>query len=192
VRKKTASSIWAACAWWEGVSTWRRVGPIPSRSHRVSTRQMSPNRRLPTRVTPSGRALMTGVASRIAGSPSGSSTFKPQTRAMERPPFVTSGQASLPQEPHEGRTVQVIRPPEGVDDLSHRLAAAEVSKHGVAGVVCEWVVDDFAAIAILTPSGPKVHAHYSGMYHIQCQSDCRIVVCPPVCEPSTRLKTITA
>jgi hypothetical protein len=41
-----------------------------------------------------------------------------------------------------------------MDDLGNRLAAI-----GMAHVMRELVVDDFAAVAILTASGPKVHAH---------------------------------
>jgi hypothetical protein len=62
-------------------------------------------------------------------------------------------------QPYERLPVQRVCTPEGMDDLSDRLAAAEVSKHGMASIVREWVVDDFAAVAILTPSGPKIHAH---------------------------------
>ena len=65
--------------------------------------------------------------------------------------------------PYERLPVQRVCAPEGMDDLSDRLAAAEVSKHGMASVVRELIVDDFAAVAILTPSGSKVHAHYSRM-----------------------------
>jgi hypothetical protein len=43
---------------------------------------------------------------------------------------------------------------EGVDDLSHSLAAI-----GVAHVMGELVVDDLGSVAILAPRGPKVHAH---------------------------------
>jgi hypothetical protein len=94
-------------------------------------------------------------------------------RARVPSPGVTQGvldlQAADPRDgtaqPYEGLTVQFIRPPEGVDDLSHRLAAV-----GVAGIGRERVVDDFAAVAILTASGPQVHAHYSRMYPLTCQS----------------------
>jgi hypothetical protein len=47
-----------------------------------------------------------------------------------------------------------------MDDLSDGLAGL-----GMASVVRELVVDDFAVVAIFTPSGPKIHAHYSGMYY---------------------------
>jgi hypothetical protein len=41
-----------------------------------------------------------------------------------------------------------------MDDLSDPLTAV-----GVAHVMGELVVDDFAAIAVLTTGGSKVHAH---------------------------------
>ena len=62
---------------------------------------------------------------------------------------------------HEDLPLQLVCPPEVMDDLSDGLARV-----GVAGIVRELVVDDFAAVAIITPSGPKIHAHNSGMYHV--------------------------
>jgi hypothetical protein len=57
-------------------------------------------------------------------------------------------------QPYQGLAVQRIRSPEGMDDLGRGLAAL-----GMAHVMGELVVDDLAAVAILAPSGPKVHAH---------------------------------
>jgi hypothetical protein len=91
-----------------------------------------------------------------------------------------------PAQPYERLTVQPLCAPEGVDDLSHRLAAV-----GVAYVVRERVVDDCAAIAVFASSGPQVHAHYSRMYHLTCQPEYGTLVCPLVREPSTFVETIT-